>query len=245
MEDIPEELVINWDQAGLKCIPVSDWTFEEKGTKRIEIAGLDDKRQIIVLLSCTVKGKLLPTQVIYGGKTPACLPKVVSPKDWYLCYTENHWSNEETIMAYLQNILLPYVTKTRKDLGLVETHLVLVIFDQFKAHTTQRFLKALDESNILVAEVPANCTDRLKPLYLSVNKPIKSFMKRQFQLWYSNEVKKRIENPASGVKVIDLKLSKLKPLGLQWLVEACHYVEKNNFIKSDFTEAGIMEILNA
>ena len=245
MEDIPEELVINWDQAGLKYIPVSDWTFEEKGTKRIEIAGLDDKRQITVLLSCTVKGKLLPTQVIYGGKTPACLPKVASPKDWYLCYTENHWLNEETIMAYLRNILLPYVTKTRKDLGLVETHPVLVIFDQFKAHTTQRFLKALDESNILVAEIPANCTDWLKPLDLSVNKPIKSFMKRQFQLWYANEVKKRIENPASGAKVIDLKLSKLKPLGLQWLVEACHYVEKNNFIKSGFTEAGIMEILNA
>ena len=53
----------------------SDWTFEEKGTKRIEIAGLDDKRQITVLLSCSMKGKLLPTQVIYGGKTPACLAK--------------------------------------------------------------------------------------------------------------------------------------------------------------------------
>ena len=70
-------------------------------------------------------------------------------------------------------------------------------------------------------------------------------MKRQFQLWYANEVKKIIENPASGAKVIDLKLSKLKLLGLQWLVEACHYVETNNFIKSGFTEAGIMEIRNA
>ena len=71
-------------------------------------------------------------------------------------------------------------------------------------------------------------------------------MKRQFQLWYADEVKKRIENPTSGsAKVIDLKLSKLKPLGLQWLVEACHYVEKNNFIKNGFTEAGITEILNS
>ena len=246
MEDIPGELIINWDQAGLKYVPVSDWTFEEKGTKRIEIVGLDDKRQITILLSCSMTGKLLPTQVIYGGKTPACLPKIASPKDWYLCYTENHWSNEDTMMAYLQNILLPYVIKTRKDLKLANTHPCLVIFDQFKAQTTQRFLKALEDNNILVAEIPANCTDRLRPLDLSVNKPIKNYMKRQFQLWYAEEVKKRIENPTSGsAKVIDLKLSKLKPLGLQWLVEACHYVEKNNFIKNGFTEAGITEILNS
>ena len=132
------------------------------------------------------------------GKHQHALPKVASPKDWYLCYTENHWLNEETMMAYLQNILLPYVTKTRKHLRLADTHPCLVIFDQFKAQTTQKFLKALDDSNILVAEVPANCTDQLQPLDLSVNKPIKSFMKRQFRLWYADEVKQRIKNPASG-----------------------------------------------
>ena len=149
-------------------------------------------------------------------------------------------------MAYLQNILLPYVIKTRKDLKLANTYPCLVIFDQFKAQTTQRFLKALEDNNILVAEIPANCTDRLQPLDLAVNKPVKSYMKHQFQLWYADEVKKRIENPTSGsAKVIDLKLSKLKPLGLQWLVEACHYVEKNNFIKNGFTEAGITKILNS
>ena len=33
MEDIPKELIINWDQTGMKYVPVSNWTFEEKGTK--------------------------------------------------------------------------------------------------------------------------------------------------------------------------------------------------------------------
>ena len=37
------------------------------------------------------------------------------------------------MIAYLQNILLPYLTKTRKDLRLANTHPrpCLVIFDQF------------------------------------------------------------------------------------------------------------------
>ena len=74
---------------------------------------------------------------------------------------------------------------------------------------------------------------------------MKSYMKRQFQLPHADEVKKRIESPTSGTaKVIDLKLSKLKPLDLQWLVEACRYVERNNFIKNGFTEAGITEMLD-
>ena len=88
MEDIPEKLIINWDQTGLKYVPVSNWRFADKGSKRVEIAGLDNKRQLTVLLSCTMKGKLLTTQVIYAGKTPACLPKADYPSDWFLTYTE-------------------------------------------------------------------------------------------------------------------------------------------------------------
>ena len=53
-----EELIINWDQIGLKYVPISNYTFADKGSKRV---GLDDKCQLTVLLSCTMKGKLLPT----------------------------------------------------------------------------------------------------------------------------------------------------------------------------------------
>ena len=89
-----------------------------------------------------------------------------------------------------------------------------MIFDQFKAQTAQRFLKTLEDNNILVIEVPANCTDHLQPLDLSVNKPTKSHMKCLFQLWYAGEVKKKLKDNS---KVTDLKLSILKPLGLKWL----------------------------
>ena len=214
MEEIPKELIINWDQTGMKYVPVSNWTFEEKGAKRVEIAGLDDKHQITVLLSCTMDGKLLPTQVIYAGKTPACLPKVQYPADWYLTYSENHWSNEHTMMGYLHNILIPYVNATCDSLKLSKTHPAVVIFDTFKGQTTPSFLDSLEE-NILVVEIPPNCTDRLQLLDLAVNKPLKDQMKRQFHHWYADEVQKKIKGSAvSENKIVDLKLSRLKPLGL-------------------------------
>jgi hypothetical protein len=44
MYKILPELVINWDQTGINIVPVSQWTIEVEGAKRVEITGIDDKR---------------------------------------------------------------------------------------------------------------------------------------------------------------------------------------------------------
>ena len=41
-EDVPVDLIFNWDQMGLNYVPVSSWTMEKEGAKRVEIKGLDD-----------------------------------------------------------------------------------------------------------------------------------------------------------------------------------------------------------
>ena len=46
MEEIPQDLVINWDQTGIHYVPVSSYTMEKEGAKRVELVGIDDKRQI-------------------------------------------------------------------------------------------------------------------------------------------------------------------------------------------------------
>ena len=33
MEEIPHDLVINWDQIGIHYIPVSSWTMKKEGVK--------------------------------------------------------------------------------------------------------------------------------------------------------------------------------------------------------------------
>ena len=50
MEDVPPQLVINWNQTGIRIVPGSSWTMELKGSKRVEIAGISDKRQITAVL---------------------------------------------------------------------------------------------------------------------------------------------------------------------------------------------------
>ena len=54
MDEIPEELIINFDQTALKYVPATPWTMEEQGTKRIEVIGKGDKRQITAVFGGTL-----------------------------------------------------------------------------------------------------------------------------------------------------------------------------------------------
>ena len=60
MQAIPPELVINWDRTAIKVVPVSSLTMEKKGSKRVEIAGVDNKRQITAVFAATPVGEFLP-----------------------------------------------------------------------------------------------------------------------------------------------------------------------------------------
>lgn len=49
MEEIPAELILNWDQTGIKIVPSSTWTMDAEGSKRVEVAGVNDKRPITAM----------------------------------------------------------------------------------------------------------------------------------------------------------------------------------------------------
>ena len=148
MQNIPRDLVINWDQTGIKVVPVSSWTMEQKGARRVEIAGKDDKHQITAVFAATATGEFLPMQLVYQGKTPACLPKHDFPKDWNITYTYNRWSNEETMKVYIKKIIVPFVKRKRAELKLEENYPALVVFDVFKGQCTDDVLKLLEDNHI-------------------------------------------------------------------------------------------------
>ena len=51
--------------------------MEAEGSKRVEVIGKDDKRQLTAVLAGTLDGDFLPSQIIYQGTTvqlhAACL----------------------------------------------------------------------------------------------------------------------------------------------------------------------------
>ena len=104
MAEIPKDLIVNWDQTAIKYVPVSEWTVEKVGSKRVEIAGLQDKRQITAVFAGSQTGGFLPIQLVYQGKTEKCYPAVTFPDNWHITYTLTHWCNEQTTLDYITKI---------------------------------------------------------------------------------------------------------------------------------------------
>ena len=246
LEEIPAELILNWDQTGIKIVPSSTWTMDAQGSKRVEVAGINDKRLITAVFCGSLTGDFLPVQVIYQGKTNRCHPHHEFPPDWDITHSPKHWSNEETMVQYVENIILPYVAAARAAFD--EDTPALVIMDNFKGQITSTITELLEENHIHVVLLPPNTTDSLQPMDLSVNKPAKDFLKRCFEEWYAGELMKQLddkENEAVDLEPINLGLPMLKELGAKWLVQMAEYFEENpQIIVNGFIRAGIAGALD-
>ena len=74
MEEIPPELILNWDQTGIHLVPASGWTMDKIGSKGVEISGVNDKQQITAMFCGSLTGDFLPIQLIYQGKNQSLPP---------------------------------------------------------------------------------------------------------------------------------------------------------------------------
>ena len=85
---------------------------------------------------------------------------------------------------YVENIVVPFLSQQREALGLPKSHPALVIYDCFRGQTKS----LLEEHNIITIEIPANCTDKLQPMDISLNKPMKDALKKRFQTSKSDQI---------------------------------------------------------
>lgn len=118
---------------------MAEWTIENEGSKKVKIAGLDDKQQegskkvkipglddkqqITAVFAATISGGFLVPQLVYKGTTQACLPTVKFPDSWHITYTHNHWCNETTIKIVHRKFIVPYIQRRlRKTYQVANVH---------------------------------------------------------------------------------------------------------------------------
>ena len=54
-------------------------------------------------------GELLPIQLVYAGKTNGWHPAYKFPIHWEITHNQNHWSNEETMLQHIKEVIVPFV----------------------------------------------------------------------------------------------------------------------------------------
>ena len=88
-----------------------------------------------------------------------------------------------------------------------------MILDVFRGHLLPEVDEALEENRIMKIVVPSNCTDRLQPLDLSVNKALKDQLQSSFRKWYAEQVAMQLQQGKSIEDVsVDMQLSVVKAL---------------------------------
>lgn len=243
--NIPPSMIVNFDQTPISYCPAGKYTMADKGTSKIAIAGQTDKRNLTAVLACTLAGGFLPPQLIYKGATARSTPKTPLPVSFHVIANEKHWSNETTMVQYCDHILAPYYEAQREIHG--QTTPGLIIFDMFKAHLTASFTQKLQDLNVLAVKVPANMTDHLQPLDLSVNKSVKNFVSTQFNTWYASQVVAvDDDDPDHYKKVAAITKSGpvLRELSAEWMKKLYDHFQlpaQRDVIINGFRAAGIKQ----
>ena len=99
-----------------------------------------------------------------------------------------------------------------------KSHTALVLFDCFGGQTTAAIESLLQKNNIITVKIPPNCTDKLQPMDISINKPMKDGLRTRFQTWYANEVQKQLKDvPVDQVKV-GVTAVAMKPSNANWII---------------------------
>ena len=73
--EIPEDLIVSFDQTPLPYICTGKRTYHKQGSSNVPLVGKGKKKQITGTFAVTMMGQFLPMQLIYQGTTNRCLPK--------------------------------------------------------------------------------------------------------------------------------------------------------------------------
>ena len=223
--NIPPDLVVNFDQTPSKLVLAGRSTLAKRNSTNVTIAGSSDKRTITATFAVSLSGHFLPPQLIYGGKTTQSLPKYEFPKLFSLSVNPTHYSNSQESIKFIEEILVPYFTKKRQDLGLNVDHKPLIIFDVFTGQMTTEVKEVIETHNLIVVNVPANMTKYYQVLDLIVNKYAKAFTRKKFNEWYAKEIHRQLDAGTLLEEVdVKLRLSVMKPIHAHWMVELYNHM---------------------
>ena len=92
--------------------------------------------------------------------------------------------------------------------------------------------------------IPANCTDKLQPLDIAINKPLKDELKRSFQSWYADEVRKQHEEVSISRVTIDVGLTVVKNPSANWIISAWQSIQhRPQLAINGFKEVGLLDAI--
>lgn len=233
-------LVLNFDQTFHLYSPNRGYTWEKRGSDRVQLTSSRDGFTLVPVVASTA---MVGAQIIFGGTTEAVLPRVAPGPLLKYEYNATHWSNEKTTLALWKEILIPYIRQRRTDLGDPDAT-ALVLADAFSAHwcPSVTALVASVQGVVYIA-IPEALTHLFQPLDLGIIASLKHSIQRRKDDFMEKEVATSIKEGRAVV------LSKSRPVLREkitlWIKEAVTdpVICAAHCCQTGFARAGITRLL--
>jgi DDE superfamily endonuclease len=147
----------------------------KKGTKNVNIkTNGKERKRFTVALCVSASGIKLNPFVIFRGKKPELVKKVIVPKDVVAYKNPTAWMNGLMMKKWIREILKPWKTKTFTN---KDTKKCILILDSVKTHDTEIVRNELKNINVIPFFIPCGLTPLLQPLDISVNRSFKCHLR--------------------------------------------------------------------
>ncbi len=237
------------DQTGVHLVSASSWTYEMQGSSDVPVIGAEDKRQITACIAASLRGDMLPLQLIFQGKTARSLPaatpaSIAAHVD--ITHSTNHWSTQETMQRWITKVLLPHSERMIELYNLDADARMLLLLDAWAVHKSAEFRDWMkrEHPRIHLVYVPANCTSRLQLADVALQRPFKNCITQSFNAWAASTIAEQIRRGEVAGISAQLGVAALKPLVLQWCVESWKGLRERKQLILDGWEQSCLSLFN-
>ena len=122
------------------------------------------------MLACCGDGSKLKPMLIFKRKT---IPKINNKHGVVVSAQQKGWMDSEQMKVWIEKVWHAWIG----DLGRRKS---LLVYDSFEAHVTDTVKASFKRENTELAVIPGGLTSLLQPLDVSLNKPFKHGVRKQW-----------------------------------------------------------------
>ena len=176
--NFPLHLIANMDETPLTFDMPPNRTVNNTGEKTIKIRTTgNEKNRVTVVLACCGDGTKLKLMIIFKRKT---IPKINNKHGVIVSAQQKGWMDSEQMKVWIEKVW-------RAQIGGLGRKSLLV-YDAFEAHVTDPVKASFKRENTELAVIPGRLTSVLQPLDVSLNKPFKDGVRKQWMQWMADGI---------------------------------------------------------
>ena len=181
--NVAKKFVINMDQTPVFMSMHSKRTLDLQGRRTITGRKTSNSTaRLTVSLAVSADGDKLKPMVIFKGTPDGRiatreLPEFETRDELLLCCQPHAWQDERNMERWIDEILVPYLQERAEGVP------VFLFLDHFEVHKSRRTRQHLEALGIQLQLSPTGCTGLLQPVDISIGKPFKDRIRRNWFDW--------------------------------------------------------------